>query len=91
MANEDMGNCPKCRKLFVGAVEFLTTTIGGIPTVMVLETPDRNWIQCDLCSLVICKGCCKDAGSGFCNDCLEQKESSVLSKSATSVFNRPIG
>ncbi len=89
MSDEDMGNCPKCRKPFVGAVEVMTTEIEGIATIVLEETTDRNWIQCDTCSLVICKGCCKDAGSGFCNDCLEEK--AVPSQSAAAVFNRPIG
>lgn len=52
MASEDMGNCPKCRKPFVGAVEVRATEIEGIPTIVLEETPDRNWIQCDLCSAV---------------------------------------
>jgi hypothetical protein len=91
MSDEDQGNCPNCRKPLVGAVEVLTTTTDGIPTIVLQETSDRNWIQCDSCSLIICKGCCKDAGSGFCNDCLEQQQTAVLSESATTVFNRSTG
>ncbi len=65
MTNEEMGNCPKCRKLFVGAVEVTATEIEGIATIVLEETPDRNWIQCDLCSLVICKGCCTGCRKRF--------------------------
>lgn len=91
MPDKDQGNCPNCLKPLVGAVEVTTTTMGGIPTIVLQETSDRNWIQCDACSLIICKGCCEDAGSGFCNDCLKEQENALLGKSATSVFNRPIG
>ena len=32
--NEDRGNCLKCRKPLVGAVEVITTTTEGIPTIL---------------------------------------------------------
>ena len=72
MNNEDRGNCPQCRKPLVGAVEVIETTTEGIPTILLEETSDRNWIQCDSCSLIICKSCCRDAASGLCNDCLQE-------------------
>lgn len=87
MSDKDQGNCPQCRKPFVGAVEVTTTLTDDIPTIVLRETSDRNWIQCDACSLIICKGCCRDAGSGFCNECLEQQENTVLSQSATPILN----
>jgi hypothetical protein len=85
MRDEETGNCPNCRKSFVGAIEVLTTTIGGMPTVMVEETPDRNWIQCDLCGLVICKSCCKDAASGFCNACFTKAQTKRLGEITRSI------
>ena len=91
MFDEDREICPNCQKPFVGAVEVLTTTTDGIPTIVLQETLDRNWIQCDACSLIICKSCCTDAGSGFCNDCLKERQNAGLSKSAILVFNPPIG
>jgi hypothetical protein len=89
--NEDRGNCLKCRKPLVGAVEVITMTTEGIPTILLRETSDRNWTECDLCSLIICKGCCADAASGFCNDCLKQRQTAVSESSLTQAFNRPIG
>lgn len=77
MAQETSDTCPQCRRLFVGAIEVRTMKIEGIATVVCEETPDRNWIQCDSCGLVICKSCCLDAGSGFCNTCLKPPQIAV--------------
>lgn len=76
MNNEDSKNCPShcpnCRKTLTGAVEVVETKNEGIPVIEVKETSDRNWIACDACNLIICKSCCANAASGFCNGCLQQ-------------------
>ena len=72
MENEDREICPQCRKLLVGAVEVIETTTGGIPTILLRETADRNWIECDSCGLIVCKSCCRNAASGLCNACLKE-------------------
>lgn len=63
-------NCPGCGRALIGAIEVVETEMFGIPTILLEETPDRNWIECDACSLVVCKGCCQNPKSGFCNRCL---------------------
>lgn len=65
-----MDDCPACKRELTGAVEIRQTEISGVPTILFEETSDRNWIQCDACSLVICKQCCRNPKSGFCNACL---------------------
>lgn len=76
MNNEDSKNCPShcpnCRKTLTGAVEVLEMKNEGVPIIQVKETSDRNWVACDACNLVVCKSCCENAESGFCNGCLKQ-------------------
>lgn len=67
---DTVGNCPECNRVLTGVVEIIKTETNGIPTIRFQETADRNWIQCDACNLVICKVCCQNAGSGYCNACL---------------------
>lgn len=64
------GNCPECRRVLIGAIEVREIEVFDIPTIGLEETPDRNWIQCDACGLVICKACCLNPKSGFCDKCL---------------------
>ena len=70
---ESAGNCPECKRVLIGAVEIVKTESFGIPTIRFEETPDRNWIQCDACSLIVCKKCCLNPKSGFCNRCLARQ------------------
>jgi hypothetical protein len=91
MKNEDRGNCLKCRKPLVGAIEVIETTTEGIPTILLQETSDRNWIQCDACNLIICKACCLNAASGFCNDCLPQSSKNQPGRTAMLFLGQPIG
>lgn len=66
------GNCPECRKELVGAIEIVQSKTNGIGVITFKETPDRNWIQCDGCSKVVCKACCRNSKSGYCNRCLSR-------------------
>lgn len=88
MEKEEMGNCPNCQKQFVGAVEVSTTETGGTATIVLEETADRNWIMCDLCSLVVCKGCCADAQSGYCNACLREVQPTLTNEQPCPVLSR---
>lgn len=91
MANEEQGNCPKCKVRLTGVVEITTTTTLGVPSILYRETPDRNWIQCQGCNLIICKACCENYTSGFCNGCRRQLEATGLSKTAASSQIQPSG
>lgn len=68
----DEGNCPDCNQVLTGTVEIIKTEMFGIPIIRFRETSDRNWIQCQACHLVVCKECCRNARSGFCNECSAQ-------------------
>jgi len=70
-SSESSVECPRCQKALTGAIEVVETETEGVPTILLKETPDRNWIECDLCSLVICKACCRNPASGFCDQCLD--------------------
>ena len=91
MASEEQGICPKCGKVLTGAVEITRTVTCGVPRIIFRETPDRNWIQCDGCNLVVCKGCCKRAYTGFCDECLQKLQTAALSKTSAQTQNQGIG
>jgi hypothetical protein len=88
---ESVGACPKCRKELIGVIEIVKTETEGIPTIMMKETPDRNWIQGDVCNLVVCKACCRNPKSGYCNRCLARinkdvPEEAVEIQSSTTIL-----
>lgn len=91
MPDEDTGCCPSCGKPLVGAVEIVQELRGGIPITVFRETSDRNWIQCDACNTVVCKGCCRNAPSGFCNSCWTRLQQSKIGKSQTKRPNQSTG
>jgi len=61
--------CPGCRRQLEGVVVVSSAMVGGINFVVMEETPDRNWIECDACGKVICKNCCVFPDSGYCDRC----------------------
>ena len=63
--------CQKCSKELVGDIRPVGIGCGkGVAVMVFAETPDRNWIQCQRCNGLICKGCCERPKSGFCDSCL---------------------
>ncbi len=64
--------CPQCGRELVGAVETASATVGGIQVVVMQETSDRNWIDCDACNETVCKSCCTVPDSGYCDRCFFQ-------------------
>ena len=69
MKQTDSEHCPVCQRELIGAIETRAAEVGGIRFVVMDETPDRNWIICDLCSRTICKNCCVMPDSGYCDSC----------------------
>lgn len=69
MAEVPIEQCPECQKDLCGVVEVSSGIIGGINFVVMKETPDRNWIECDACAKIICKACCTFPDSGYCDKC----------------------
>lgn len=69
MLNLPIEACPKCQSELQGAIEVSSAIVGGINFVVMEETPDRNWIECDACGKVICKKCCVFPDSGYCDRC----------------------
>jgi len=82
---ETEGDCPKCGKALTGAIEITQRETFGIPTIHFGETTDRNWIQCDGCNTVVCKACCQEPKTGFCNRCLSRLKESESKTAACPV------
>ncbi|MGI8467430.1 MAG: hypothetical protein ACR2N3_03160 [Pyrinomonadaceae bacterium] len=66
--------CPECERALEGAIEVSSAEIGGLNIVVMRETTDRNWIECDGCGKMICKNCCLFPGGGYCNSCFFKYE-----------------
>ena len=69
MKNSAKEVCPKCQRRLEGAIEVSSGIVGGVNFVVMQETPDRNWIDCDGCGKVLCKKCCTMPDSGYCDRC----------------------
>lgn len=80
---DEAGNCLDCGKVLTGAVEIVETEMFGIPTIAFEETSDRNWIECDACSRIVCKACCRKPKTGYCNICLTALEKDKAGATAT--------
>ncbi len=69
MKDLETEHCPNCRRKLVGAIETASAEVAGIRFGVMDETPDRNWITCDVCSRTLCKDCCIVSDSGYCDHC----------------------
>ena len=69
MAHKGQKHCPKCERKLIGEVKVSSAQVGSFNFVVVEETSDRNWIECDACSKLLCKNCCALPDSGYCDWC----------------------
>jgi hypothetical protein len=66
-------NCEICGRGLRGEIAVLKGRHpSGKPTVRIIADPDRDWIECDGCSRVICRECCEHPKTGLCDRCLQQ-------------------
>lgn len=63
--------CERCGNGVVGdlIVEEEHFPLGSI--IRIRPTPDRNWIACDSCNILLCHNCCRYPESGYCDQCIE--------------------
>jgi hypothetical protein len=54
--------CAKCGRELRGAQEICLVVIGPFVMVLVVDTPDCNWINCKTCGTAVCKSCYKRNG-----------------------------
>jgi hypothetical protein len=64
-------DCQRCGTEVVGdiMVEEESFPLGTI--IRMKPTPDRNWIACDSCNILLCHHCCRYPESGYCDECIE--------------------
>jgi hypothetical protein len=66
-------NCDICgRKVRGGDAVLKGRRSDGAPIVRVIATRDRDWIECEGCSKVVCLDCCEHPKTGLCDRCLDQ-------------------
>ena len=66
-------NCEICRREVSGELVVRNGELeNGTPVISVEATPDRDWICCDSCNVVVCNQCCKHPESGYCDSCIEK-------------------
>lgn len=54
--------CVQCGRELRGAQELRLVVIGPFVMVLVMDTPDCNWRNCQTCGSAICKSCYKPHG-----------------------------
>jgi hypothetical protein len=68
-------NCEVCGRALRGGIAVLEGQHpNGKQIVHIVADPDRNWIECEGCSRVICHNCSQHPKTGLCDGCLEQSK-----------------
>jgi hypothetical protein len=68
-------NCTICTREVDGDIEVSSGTLpNGVGVVLMTSTPDRDWIRCDACAVIICHDCCLHPESGYCDSCIASDE-----------------
>ena len=63
--------CSRCGNELAGHLLVSDGELGdGTPVVRIDSTPDRNWIVCDSCNVLLCHNCCRHPESGYCDACI---------------------
>lgn len=66
-------NCEICGRPLRGEITVLKGRHpNGNLIARLIADPDRDWIECEGCSKVVCHDCCEHSKTGFCDACLEQ-------------------
>jgi len=66
-------NCEQCgRKLRGSLIQYDGKLTDGTPVTVIDATPDRDWIVCDSCNILLCHNCCRHPESGYCDSCIEK-------------------
>lgn len=64
-------NCEKCKREVRGDIEVSSGILpNGVGVVLMTSTPDRNWICCDKCAVIVCHDCSTHPESGYCDSCI---------------------
>jgi len=64
-------NCSICKREVHGDIEVSSGLLpNGVGVVLMTSTPDRDWICCDRCAVIVCRDCCKHPESGYCDSCI---------------------
>lgn len=66
-------NCERCGKEVKGDLLVRSgETPSGEFVIAMISTPDRDWICCDGCNVLLCRDCCQYPESGYCDSCIER-------------------
>jgi hypothetical protein len=65
--------CELCGRKVEGDVVVRSEELpDGTWVVSMQSTPDRDWICCDSCNLLVCHECCAYPESGYCDGCIKK-------------------
>lgn len=67
-----MEQCEICGNDVQGELFVEELTIGDTEIIAIQETPDRNWICCDSCNLLVCHTCASQPKTGYCDRCIKK-------------------
>jgi hypothetical protein len=64
-------HCELCGREVTGRIEVSSGEFpNGVGVIVLTSTPDRDWIACDACNMVVCHDCCRYPRSGYCDSCI---------------------
>jgi len=71
------GQCEQCGNDVHGDIQIVEITDeevlrehGADWGIAEVPTPDRDWIVCDGCNVLLCRNCAHYWQTGYCDDCL---------------------
>ena len=64
--------CTRCGRNVIGTITVSEERVGPFTAVVLKSSPDRDWLCCDSCAVVLCHGCCRYPESGYCDACIAE-------------------
>jgi hypothetical protein len=65
-------HCPVCEKELRGGLVLIIVETDAIASETLFESPERNWMKCHFCELILCKECGSSVADSYCHPCRER-------------------
>jgi hypothetical protein len=69
-ANQE--TCERCDAALSGSLTLTSEIANGVGVIRFSENSPRNWILCDGCNALLCRGCAPHWKAGYCEDCIRE-------------------
>lgn len=62
--------CSVCSVDVEGEIYVSQDELNGTCIIRMESSPDRDWIACDSCNVIVCHRCTAYPESGYCDNCI---------------------